>query len=134
MARALIQTVNASTQALEAGSIIPPGTTIHRYGCGLNLSGNGVEIYGDGGYYSLDATVTVSPTAAGPVTVQLQRNGVPIPGAVGSTYQTTAEQPVTVPIIGTLRLRCCDGAASITAVLTEGAGNLENYSLRIARQ
>ena len=133
MSRALLQTVNPSVQAIEVNGIISPGTVVRRYGCNIQLSGNGQEISGEG-YYKLLGTVTVEPTTIGNVSVSLLENGVQIPGAISSGYAAAADAPVTLPIVCTVRKQCCgSGVSSITCVLTEGAGNVTNYSMQITK-
>ena len=133
MARALIQVVNQSVQTIEENGIIIPGSVVRRYGCNLALSGNGIEVAGEG-YYTIEAAVTVAPTAAGAITVALNADGVQVPGAIGQDYQATATQPRTVPIIGTIRKRCCDGASTLTLVLIAGAGEILNVSWRVVKE
>ncbi len=133
MARSLIQTANQSTQAVAAESIIGLGSTQRRYGCDLRLSGNGIEVTGNG-YFTADLDVSVSPTAAGPVTVALYKNGTAIPGAIAYTTGT-AGNPVSVSINTTIRRGCCcDEADNLTAVLVEGAGDVNNVSLRVVKE
>ena len=132
MAKSLIQTSNQSSQTVALNSVIAPGTTIRRYGCNLRLSGNGIEVDG-AGYYEFDCAVTVAPTTAGTVTVALYKDGVQIPSAVASST-ATAGDPVTLPIITTIRQGCeCDGASNITLVLTEGPGTVSNVSIRATK-
>lgn len=131
MGKSLIQLANQSTQVIAENSIINLGSVIRRYGCGCRLSGNAVEITGDG-YYKIDGVVTVAPTGAGTVTVAAYNNGVQIPGVIASG-NAAAASPVTLPLVGALRLGCCSGADSITLVLLEGAGNITNVSLRIEK-
>lgn len=133
MSKALIQLANQSVQSIDVNGVIMPGTIIRRFGCNVALNGNGVEIGGEG-YYTIDVAVTVAPTAAGAVTVALMENGVQVPGAIAQTYQATAAQPVTVPIVTTIRKRCCDGASVLTLVLTAGAGEVQNVSWRIIKE
>ena len=129
MSKSLIQVANPSTQAVAVNSIIPLGSVQRRFGCNLRLSGNAIECSGEG-YYTIDGNITVAPTAAGAVTVGLFVNGVQLPGAIA--YGTgTAGDPLTLPIEATIRQGCnCDSADNITLMLIEGAGNVENVSLR----
>ena len=130
MSCSLIQLVNQSTQDVAVNGVINPGSIVRRYGQCFNLAGEAVTCMGTG-YFAFDATVTVSPTAIGNVTVQAYDNGNPIPGAIASGYAATAETPVTLPIIATLRKACaCAGMSSVTFVLTEGAGSVTNVSIR----
>lgn len=132
MSKSLIQVANQSSQNVAANSIISLGSTQRRFGCNCRLSGNGIEVDG-AGYYTVDASVSVTPTAAGAVTVALYNNGVQIPGAIA--YDTgTAGDPLTVPIVATIRQGCCcDSADNITLVLVEGAGVVNNVSMRVEK-
>ena len=132
MARSLIQVANQSTQAVAVNSIIPLGSTQRRFGCNLRLSGNGIEVSGEG-YYTVDADVSVAPTAAGNVTVALYNNGVQVPGAIAYTTGTAGD-PISVGINTTIRQRCCDDADNLTLVLIEGAGNVQNVSMRVVKE
>ena len=133
MSRSLIQTANPSSQAVAVGGIINPGSTLRRYGCNCRLNGSVVEIEG-AGYYTITGTFTVAPTAAGNVTVAILENGVQIAGAT-ATVNATAGNPVTIPIVTTVRQGCCcEGASSISCVLTSGAGNVTNVSLRVEKE
>lgn len=133
MAKSMIQLYNPSTQAVDVNGVINPGTTVRRFGCNLRQVGNGVEVNGEG-YYGIYAAVSVAATAAGPVSVGILENGVQIPGAITTTYQATAAQPVAVPIVGTLRKGCSSGASVLTAVLLEGAGNVESLSWKVVKE
>lgn len=132
MSKSLIQVANQSTQAVAENSIIGLGSTQRRFGCNLRLSGNGIEVDGQG-YYTVDADVSVEPTAAGPVTVALYNNGVQVPGAIAYTTGT-AGNPVSICINTTVRQGCCcDSADNLTLVLLEGAGNVVNVSMRVEK-
>ena len=133
MSKSLIQVANQSTQAVANNSIIGLGSTQRRFGCNLRLSGNGIEVHGEG-YYTIDADVAVAPTATGPVTVALYNNGVQVPGAIAYGSVSTAANPTTLCINTTVRQGCCcDSADNLTLVLIEGAGNVLNVSMRVEK-
>lgn len=133
MSRSLIQVANQSTQAVDVNSIISLGSVQRRFGCNCRLSGNGIEVNGEG-YYTVDATVSVSPTATGAVTVGLYVDGAQLPGAIAYGSVSTASNPVTLPIVATIRQGCCcDSADNLTLVLIEGAGNVTNVSMRVEK-
>ena len=98
MSRSLIQTTNQSTQTVALNSIISLGSVLRRFGCNCKLSGNAIELSGEG-YYTIDATVTATPTAAGNVTVALFNNGVQIPGTLVTSSVTTTGNSTTIPIV-----------------------------------
>ena len=133
MSRSLIQVANQSNATVAAGSIIPLGSVQRRFGCNLRLSGNAIEVSGEG-YYEAEASVSVAPTAAGPVTVALYNNGIQIPGAVAYGAVSTAGNSVALSLIATIRQSCCcDSADNLTCVLVEGAGTVRNISLRVTK-
>ena len=133
MSRSLIQVANQSTQVVAADSIISLGSTQRRFGCNLRLSGNGIEVNGEG-YYTVDADVSVAPTAIGPVTVALYNNGIQVPGAIAYDSVSTAGNPTTLSINATVRQGCCcDSADNLTLVLLAGAGNVQNVSVRVVK-
>lgn len=133
MSKSLIQVANQSTQTVAANSNISLGAVQRRFGCNCRLSGNAVEVDGQG-YYAIDAAVTAAPTAAGTVTVALMKNGVQIPGAIASGSVSTANNPVTLPIVATIRQGCCcDNADTLTLVLLAGAGVVTNVSMRVEK-
>ena len=133
MGKSLIQVANQSNQTVAANSIISLGSTQRRYGCNLRLSGNGIEVNGEG-YYTIDADVSVAPTAVGNVTVALYNNGVQIPGAIAYGAVSTANNPTTLSINATVRQGCCcDSADNLTLVLLEGAGVVQNVSMRVEK-
>lgn len=131
MSKALIQTVNAGPQAVEEMGVIGLGSTVRRFGCNLRQSGDAIECAGCG-YYTVTASVTVAPTAAGVVSVELFQDGASVTGAVASAAVATAESPVTLPLVGSVRLSC-EEAATLTFVLTEGAGTVENIAVRVQK-
>lgn len=131
MSKALIQTVNAGPQAVEEMGVIGLGTTTRRFGCNLRQSGDAIECAGCG-YYTVTATVTAAPAAAGVVTVEMYQNGVAVPGAIASATVATADSPVTLPLVGSIRL-ACEETATLTFVLTEGSGTVENIAVRVQK-
>lgn len=133
MGKSLIQVTNQSPQNVELNGIITLGSVLRRYGCNCRLSGNAVEVKGEG-YYEIDACVTVEPTATGTVTVALYNNGVQVQGAISSATASSASSPVTLPIVSTIRQGCCcDSADNLTLVLLEGEGSVTNVSMRVVK-
>lgn len=132
MSRSLIQTVSQTSQNVAANGIISLGSVLRRFGCNCRLSGNAIEVVGDG-YYKIDCNVSVTPTAAGAVTVAIYDNGVPITGAIAYGAVSTVGNSVTLPIETTIRQRCCDNADSLTVVLLEGAGVVKNIGVRVEK-
>lgn len=134
MGRSLIQTVNQSEQSIAENGIFALGTVQRRYGRDLRLSGNGIEATGTG-YFTITASVSIAPTAAGAATVALFDNGAQIPGAIAYGTAAAAGDPVNLAIVSTIRRGCCcAGADSLTLVLVDGAGTAQNVSLRVTEE
>lgn len=132
MSRSLLQTANTSAQDVAEGGVIAPGNAVRRFGCNARLNGNAHEIGGEG-YYTFDGAVSIAPAEIGDVTVALYENGVQIPGAIAYGSATAAGDYLTLPLVGTTRLTCCEAPAQITCVLVSGAGQVVNYSMRVEK-
>lgn len=133
MSKSLIQTVNQSNQNVDDNGTVSLGTVMRRFGCNCRLSGNAIECVGEG-YYTIDCAVSVTPSAAGAVIVELRKNGVRIPGAIAYGTTTASGDSVTLPLIATIRQGCCcDGADSISCVLVDGGGVVNNVSMRVEK-
>lgn len=120
-----IYTANTTSAALGANSLLPLGNIVRRFGCALNLNGNGINI-AEQGYYDVKASVTYTPTDAGVLTVQLMADGVAVPGAVASVTAAAATT-YNLSIVGMVR-RCCSSAGTLT-LLVNLAGTLNNAAL-----
>ena len=134
MSKSLIQVANIGQQSVLANSVISLGSVLRRFGCNCRLNGNAIELEGEG-YYTIDMDATVTPTAAGNVTITLFKDGVAIPGATATNSVSTVGNSTTLPINTTVRMGCnCNGASSITAVLVAGPGVVNNISMRVIKQ
>ena len=117
--------------AVAVDGVIPLGSLIRRYGCDVALNGNAVNITG-AGYYDVDASVTVTPAAAGTVTVTLYKDGVSVPGAIASAT-AAANGTVDLSIPALVRQVCCAAGSALTLVLTGAAATVNNVALRVQR-
>ena len=117
--------------AVAVDGVIPLGSLIRRYGCDVALNGNAVNIAG-AGYYDVDASVTVTPTAAGTVTITLYKDGVAVPGATASeTAAVNGTVDLSIPAL--VRQVCCAAGSALTLVLTGVAATVNNVALRVQR-
>lgn len=121
--------------AVAVDGVIPLGSLIRRYGCDVALNGNAVNITGgnqSAGYYDVDASITVAPTAAGTVTATLYKDGVAVPGATASAAGA-AGAPVVLAFPALVRQVCCAAGSALTLVLTGAAATVNNVALRVQR-
>lgn len=133
MSRSLIQTTNTTSSAVALNGTIPLGSVLRRFGCNCRLNGNKIEIEGTG-YYTVTATVTLQPEAAGAVSVALYENNVAVPSAVATGTAAAIGDDVTLTIVTTVRETCCEGASSLALILTEGASTITNVSMRVEKE
>lgn len=130
--KSAIYTANTGAQVLQIGSTISLGSIIRRYGCAVNLNGNGITV-DERGYYDVDATVIATAAAAGTVTVTLLRDGVAVPGAVASATAAAAGT-VALPITALVRQACgCSGGSTLTLVLGGTAATINNVALKVIK-
>lgn len=81
--KSALYTAMQTPTEVAVNGVIPLGSLIRRYGCDITLNGNAANIVGNG-YYDVDASITVAPTAAGTVTATLYKDGIAVPGATAS--------------------------------------------------
>ena len=115
MSKSAIYTTNVNTPTVAVDGIVPVGTTTRRYGCNVRQDGNAITLCGQG-YYLVNVSAVLAPTAAGNVSLTAQKDGVAIIGA-------TAEQTVAADGIANL---------SITAIVRNGCGCCDSSLLSLA--
>lgn len=93
----LIGLVNTAPQDVVVDGLINLGSVYRRFSkkndCGVgtfNFYGTGISL-NHRGIYKVDVTAIVSAPAAGDVTLQLENNGIAIPGAIATETITTAD-------------------------------------------
>lgn len=130
--KSAIYTVNNTLSTIAAAGTIPLGTTIRRFGCNLQLSGTGITVEGSG-YYSVNASFTVTPSVAGTVTITLLKDGVVVPGASAAATTSAAAESVNLAIDSIIRLQCCDSTSTLTFVLSGGESTLNNAAVVVEK-
>ena len=129
--KSALYTALQTPTAVAVDGVIPLGSLIRRYGCDISLNGNAVNLSG-AGYYDVDASVTVAPTAAGTVTATLVKDGVAIPGATASAAAAAGASTV-LSFPALVRQACCAAGSALTLVLTGAAATVNNVALRVQR-
>lgn len=130
MSRSRIFTV-ASNVAVTENQSGPFGSIVRRYGCNCQLDGAGVNLIG-AGYYDLEASLSFTPTATGPVTIQFYQDGMAVPG-VFATGQGTASEPLALPVAGTIRNCGCDCNSTLTYTI-DAAGTIVNLAVNVTKE
>ena len=134
MSKSAIYTVNQSAQNVAVNGSLNLGSIIRRFGQNLNMSGNAIQISGEG-YYDLDASITLAPSAVGNVTITAFADNIAIPGATATASVSTANNPVNISLSSLYRkgCQCCDGLSNITFVLTGTATSVTNVAIVVEK-
>lgn len=112
-----IHTANQTTQQITttAGNFVQVslGNIVRKFGNRLCADGNSILMLGSG-YFDVDCGVVLTPTAAGPISLQLRQDGVPIQGAT-ATITGAAATTATVKVPPCLPRNCgCDCNSVLT--------------------
>jgi hypothetical protein len=131
----VLYVVNNTTQTVLANGTVLPGTVVHK-NCNsqATLSGNAINVLGTG-YFTIDVSATFTGAAAGEATLQLYKDGVAIPGAVGSQTITTADTEYrSISFTCEILKSCnCNSISTITLVNTGVGLTLSNVAIRVKR-
>lgn len=136
MSKAAIYVANTTEQVVAINGVLSLGSVIRRFGCNncgnpiIDLAGNAISLNGSG-YYDVDVSVVVTPTAAGTVTLTLYQDGVPVPGATASATVAAVDTTVTLPIDAIVRVFNNVGFSALTLVLTGAAATVDNVAVEV---
>lgn len=119
----MISSYNSTTQTVEVGAAYLFDTNRVVTGCTVgHTPGSPAFILTKPGYYYVTFNTTFDTTAAGDVSVELQRNGVAVPGAEGTETVTTVGDTHSISFATIIRvLPSCsviDNTTTLTFVAT----------------
>lgn len=130
MSKSVIQIVNNTSQSLIENGTINLGSIIYRFGPNLGINNGDLSIVG-AGYYSVNISITVIPSAEGQVTVELYQNGSPITGASATVNASSTTVPITITLPPTMikvnysgNCPCERLPETVTLVMTTGSGTV----------
>lgn len=132
MSKSAIYTANTSAPTVAVGGIIPVGNTTRRYGCNIKQDGNTITLCGNG-YYLINVSATVTPSAAGTVSVTAQKDGVAIIGATGSETVAAAADSVTIGLTAIVRNACGCESSILSFVLGGVAAVVNNLAVTVVK-
>lgn len=131
MSRSAIYTANTTPTALAVGNIIPVGTMVRRFGKCINQDGNIITLSGPG-YYLVNASVTVAPTAAGTVSVTGQKDGVAVIGATASATTAAAAASANLSLDFIVRNVGC-GSSILSFALGGAESTVSNLAVTVTK-
>jgi hypothetical protein len=134
MSKSVLYTANTSSQEVLADGIINPGTIVRKFGCNIGLNGNAIILNGPG-YYDIDASITLAPTAVGDVTVTVYKDNVPVQGATASETAAAVGDSINLSISSIVRenCQCCEGLSNLTFVLTGEDSTVTNVAIAVEK-
>lgn len=125
--KSAISTVNTATQTVTATAtpLSLLGSVCYNSGCSLCANANGISIKSSG-LYTASGSVTITPTAAGTVTVSLALNGVTLPCSVRQ-QTVVAASPITIntSAIAFGAGACACNSSTLTLVVSGAAGTVD---------
>lgn len=131
MSKSVLYTALTTSTAITAGSVIPLGTTIRRFGCNLEQSTNTIETCGNG-YYKVTAVATISSSSTDPITITLQQDGVAVPGSLATATVASATEQTVLTVIGIVRNKCtCN--TTLSFVLTGADATIDNMAVIVEK-
>lgn len=130
MSKSAIYTTNTTAPAIAVDGIIPVGTTTRRYGCNIRQDGNAITICGQG-YYLVNVSATVTPAAAGTVSVTAQKDGVDIVGATGSETVAAVSNAANISITAIVRNACGCDSSILSFILGGVAAVVDNFAVTV---
>ena len=131
MSKSAIYTANTSAQTVAVNDIIPVGTTSRRFGCNIRQDGNTITLTGPG-YYLVNASATIAPTAAGTVSVTGQKDGVAVIGATAAATTTAAAESANLSLGFIARNVSC-GSSILSFVLSGAESTVTNLAVTVTK-
>ena len=132
MSKSAIYTTNTAAPTIAVDGIIPVGTTTRRYGCNIRQDGNAITLCGQG-YYLVNVSATVTPTAAGTVSVTAQKDGVAIVGATGSETVAAVSNAANISITAIVRNACGCDSSILSFILGGVAAVVDNFAVTVEK-
>lgn len=132
MSKSAIYNTNTTSPTIAVDGIIPVGTTTRRYGCNIRQDGNAITLCGQG-YYLVNVSATVTPTAAGTVSVTAQKDGVDIVGATGSETVASVSNAANISITAIVRNACGCDSSILSFVLGGVAAVVDNFAVTVEK-
>lgn len=128
MAKSGIYIASNTSTTVTNGDIVPLGTVQRKYGCDIEQDGDTIIVCGKDKAFKVQAILTLSAASTAPITVTLQKDGVPVLGASSTiTVAGTSDQTV-LSVQGVVK-NICDCGGVLSFVLTGADATIDNDSV-----
>lgn len=132
MSKSAIYTTNTSKPTVAVGGVVPVGATTRRFGCNIKQDGNAITLCGQG-YYLVNISAIVAPTAAGAVSLTAQKDGVEIIGATAAATATGASDELSLAITALIRNACGCESSILSLVLGGTEAVVDNLAVTVEK-
>lgn len=133
----MISSYNITTQTVAANGLLTFTTDRILTGCTATRDGNTFQLNKPGYYYVTFNAVAAATEAVGELVVELQNNGVAVPGAEAASTATTAGNNDNYAFATIIKVppSCCaiDNTAKLTLVNTGVAATFANVNVNITK-
>ena len=133
----MISSYNNTTQAVATGNLLTFTTDRILTGCTATRNGQTFQLNKPGYYYVTFNAIAAATTTVGELTVELQNNGVVVPGAVSTYTTTTAGDNASYAFSTIIRVppSCCivDNTARLTLVNSGVDATYTNVNINITK-
>ena len=133
----MINSYNNTTQTVAVNGLLTFTTDRILTGCTATRDGSTFQLNKPGYYYVTFNAVAAATEAIGELVIELQNNGVAVPGAEAASTTVTAGNNDNYAFTTIIRVppSCCavDNAAKLTLVNTGVAATFENVNINITK-
>ena len=133
----MINSYNNTTQTVAANGLLTFTTDRILTGCTATRDGNTFQLNKPGYYYVTFNAVAAATEAVGELVVELQNNGMAVPGAEAASTTTTAGNNDNYAFATIIKVppSCCaiDNTAKLTLVNTGVAATFANVNVNITK-
>lgn len=133
----MISSYNNTTQTVAVNGLLTFTTDRILTGCTATRDGNTFQLNKPGYYYVTFNAVAAATEAVGELIIELQNNGVAVPGAEAASTTVAAGNNNNYAFATIIRVppSCCavDNAARLTLVNTGVAATFENVNINITK-
>jgi hypothetical protein len=129
--KSAIYAVNTASTAISEGGTYSPTTVVRRFGQCCQLESNAITLNGCG-YYDVAASVTLTGSAAGTVTMTVYQNGTDVTGMNATQSVGASGDVITLGVSGIVRNYC--GTSTLTIVISGQAVTGTNLTVDVTKQ
>lgn len=112
------------------GGFVPFGDPTWRYGNAIKVRDNSIVLCGANKAFEIEGTFTIEAASAGPLTVTVLQDGVPVPGGV-FTIAVAGTSAQTLLPIRTVVKNECKCSSTITFQVSQLAVTIDAESLEV---